>query len=328
MVSKSQTDPQLIPVSVLICTKNNHTDLERTVTSIKNCGYPADLLHIAILEETDHPNPIDGTDYHTLPLLHKGFGYARNQSIKLAKHELVAFADDDCIAEPDWLKNLIQPLIAQPELLATAGMVRVPECGPIGECESILGFPGGGVKLLHQSGGQPASTATFSTCNCAIRLSAIRTAGGFDESRRFGREDEALSQHIASNGRILFVPDAVVRHAPRDSFRAIWPWFFRRGRAAGENFRDWSYFLRINIWVRLSAVLCICLLFNGPLVPILLLLFAVYYLTMLWRFKWARSYYSARQTVLLLPIVRWVMDAAMSTGVLYEWFNSCKRKSK
>lgn len=316
------------PISVLICTKGHHLDVIKTVDSIKNCGYPSELVHIAVLEETDTPEPIDGTDYHTLPLLHKGFGYARNQSIKLAKHELVVFADDDCLAEPGWLESLIRPLVEQPELLATAGLVRLPPCGPIGECESILGFPGGGVKLLHQSGGQPMTTSTFSTCNCAVRLHAILTAGGFDESQQFGREDETLSQHIAASGHILFVPNAVVRHAPRDCFRSIWPWFFRRGRSAGANFRDWPYFLRINIWIRLVVIIVLCLLLKIPIIPALLLLGALSYLAILRRFTWARTYYPAHKTIRVLPIVRWVMDAAMSAGVLFEWLHCFKRNTQ
>jgi GT2 family glycosyltransferase len=322
---------ELPPVSILICTKGNHADAIVAVNSIQNCGYPLEKLHIVILEETDAPQPISGTDYHTLPLLHKGFGYARNQSLQLAKHELVAFIDDDCIAEPNWLETLVQPLIGHDEILATAGLVRLPECGPIGECENILGFPGGGVKLLHRSGGLPIDVATFSTCSSCVRLRAIRAAGGFDESRRFGREDEELSRYIAQNGRIRYAPDSVVRHAPRDRFRAIWPWFFRRGRAAGECGSNQLYFLRINIWLRLIAAILLCKLIAMPLPLALPLLIALHYLNIRRRFRWARAYYPRRTTHRILPLVSGLMDAAMSAGVLYEWIRKpsllFKRKS-
>lgn len=315
-------------VSVLICTKGHHADAEKAVISVQRCGYPADLLHIAVLEETDTPQPIDGADYHTLPLLHKGFGYARNESLKLARHEIIVFFDDDCIAEPGWLENLVKPLAEQPELLATGGRVRVPACGPIGECENILGFPGGGVKLLHKSAGKPMHTATFSTCNAAVRLSAIQEAGGFNEARRFGREDEELSRYISRNGQVLFIPDAAVLHAPRDSMRAIWRWFFRRGRAAGECRQDRVYFLKINIWLRLLAAVLVSWILFRSVMPVLILLSALYYAGTLWRSRWARRYFPRTQTRLILPGVKWVMDAAMSAGFLFEWLCFPKKRNR
>ena len=52
---------RLPPISILICTKGNHGDAEKAVNSILNCGYPTELIHIAVLEETDAPQPIEGT---------------------------------------------------------------------------------------------------------------------------------------------------------------------------------------------------------------------------------------------------------------------------
>ena len=40
-----------------------------------------------------------------------------------------------------------------PAAVAVDGGILLTPCGPVGQCDSILGFPGGGVQYIHAVGG-------------------------------------------------------------------------------------------------------------------------------------------------------------------------------
>src|SRR4029453_17580941 len=97
--------------------------------------------------------------------------------------------------------------------------------------ESILGFPGGGLRYYHAAGGRVVPTALLSTCNCAYRRTAIEAAGGFSPRAVLGGEDSLLAERVTARWPCRYVPEAIVYHKPRQRLGAIFRWFVRRGRA-------------------------------------------------------------------------------------------------
>lgn len=317
-------------VSVIIITKGRHTQAEAAVASVLADDYPAHCREVLVIEETSRPFPITGPGvrYHALPEENRGFPFARNEGVRLALHDVIAFTDDDCLVERGWLKALVSGLLQTPPpgqdpVVAVAGAVRVPPCGPIGECESILGFPGGGVKYLYQLGGSPSDVSTFSTCNCALRRSDLLATGGFDETLRHGGEDERLARRLSATGRIVYHPAAVVRHTPRDSIPGIWRWFVRRGQARADALRSdstaWRHtpeLLRNSPFVRLAtASLVLGALFGWFAIPTLIALLLLHAGFILWRFRWSSRYYPGWCTRLCLPMVKLIMDMAYDWGL-------------
>ena len=174
-------DGSLPEVSVVIISKGNRTMLERATASIGETDYPRSKLQCLVLEETDDPRPLEPwVEYHTIPVKHRGFGFARNRALSYARNAIILFTDDDCTVEKNWISELINPLRKSQRIAAVGGAVFVPSCGVVGKCENIIGFPGGGMKYVHLAAGKVVRRETFSTCNCAIRRSAIDVAGGFN----------------------------------------------------------------------------------------------------------------------------------------------------
>ncbi|MFA7160329.1 MAG: glycosyltransferase [Kiritimatiellia bacterium] len=316
-------------VSVIVVTKCNHAEAEAAVASIIASDYPPDRREIVVIEETDKPQPFSGPGvrYFAIARLNRGVGAARNEGLLHASGEIIAFTDDDCLVDRNWLKELVWPLLANPEAGATAGAVLVPDCGPIGQCESILGFPGGGVRYAHASRGSLMPLPTFSTCNCAIRRSTLKDGLRFNEGFNFAGEDQMLSRAISAKHPILYNPDARVRHKPRDSFAGVFKWLVRRGQAQVETVRHSkskaehiAYMIYTSLPLRLLAAAALFAALSLPVVPALGILFLFYYACMIWRFRWARAYYPPLRTMALLPIVKLVMDAGMSAGVLKALF--------
>jgi cellulose synthase/poly-beta-1,6-N-acetylglucosamine synthase-like glycosyltransferase len=322
-------------VSVVVVTKGNRRLVERAVESILKTDYPSRLRQIVVLEETDDPQPLqgEGVSYHAIPLRHLGVGYARNEALRFATHDIVAFTDDDCVVERSWLHEIVRPFEDSPEVAATAGSVRVPECGPVGQCENVLGFPGGGVKYVHASGGNTVLHPTFSTCNCAIRRSSLSEQPRFDQGFLSSGEDELLSRRISARHLLLYNPLAVVYHEPRDSVGGIFRWFVRRGQARVEMVRhvdDRARYLAhvayVSPFLRLSLLIFFCLLVGFPVFPVVLLVAAVYHLSIMWRYRWAWRFFPSLTTHLILPWVKLVMDIGMDVGIAKTLLRPVKRE--
>lgn len=315
-------------VSVVIITKSRHEQAEQAVQSVVQTFYPEEKREIVVIEETDDPRPIGGENvkYRAIPVENRGFGYARNEGLKTASHQIVAFVDDDCKVAKDWLNELVRVLVENPGAVAVGGAVFVPECGPVGQCESILGFPAGGTQYVHQARGEVVQRSTFSTCNCAAFRREIDLAGGFEEKLQLGGEDELLSRRMAQRGKILYNPRAIARHEPRDSLAGVFSWFVRRGRARVTALRllktrgEAAKWLTNSPIIRLLIIVGLLLWLSLPVTVGIPVVFGLYYLGILWRFRWSRKYYPLLRTYLLLPIVKVTMDLGMDVGTLVQAF--------
>ncbi|HXH64057.1 MAG TPA: glycosyltransferase, partial [Mariprofundaceae bacterium] len=248
-------------VSLLICSRDRRDMLDALLADLRQQSYGGEV-EIVVVEETDDPRPPAGVKYVPLPVRNLGIAYARNQAVQAAAHELLVFVDDDCRVAPEWLEKLLAPF-AEPDVLGVQGGVTVPDgTNAVGWAESLLGFPGGGIARVRQAQGRTQPTREVSTLNAAYRRTALIEAGGFPESARFGGEDYLLAKRVAGHGRLLFVPDAMVRHAARGSLPAIWRWFVRRGWAeigllrgglAPAGFK--GFMLRSSLLLKLGIVL-------------------------------------------------------------------------
>lgn len=324
-------ESDLPPVSILINTKDRPNQLKRLLASLASTDYPQERRHIVVVEETATPQqPAEPTiAYHHMPPTNKGFGYARNHSWQLAYDDIIVFVDDDCLVTKNWLRELVLPLVEYPEVAAVGGAVLVPPCGAIGQAENVLGFPAGGIKYIHESEWNITQRPTFSTCNCAIRKKFISEAGGFEEELRYGGEDETLSRKIAISAPILYNPTAVVYHQPRASLLKNFRWFVRRGRAEADMFRktttERSFRIKRLIarspLARILLVIFLCHFFSLPILRVIPLVLAFYYLYVAWKYRWSRKYYPLK-TLLVVPIVKGVMDIGLDCGIL---LGLCKR---
>ena len=146
-----------------------------------------------------------GPAIHYLPLRDShGPAAARNAGWRFARGRVIAFTDDDCIPEPEWL---------------TAG-TRAIRAGAIGVSgRVVVPLPEDPTDYERNAAG--LATAEFVTANCFYLRSALEAVGGFDE--RFAmawREDSDLWLTFMGRGDTLVTAeDAVVVHPLRPA-----PW--------------------------------------------------------------------------------------------------------
>ena len=312
-------------VSILICSRDRRTDLERLVTALKAIR-PSNPFEIVVVEETNTPSTIEGVNYIPHPVANRGFSYARNLGIQHATGDIFVFVDDDCLIQGEWLKHLLN-VFKNPAVVGAQGGVTVPpSSGPIGWAESIIGFPGGGIRRIIVSCGRTEPTTEISTLNAAYRRKVVEAVGGFDERLKWGGEDDFLAKKACKHGLCLFAPTAVVTHKPRGSLREIWKWFVRRGLVDifftrikdYEAPKRYTHFtvLRSSLSIKFLLLLSVlCFFPSGWSLPLILFFLSLYILAQHVRYFtiWRKSG-AGLPSFLLIPIVKLTMDLAADWG--------------
>jgi GT2 family glycosyltransferase len=319
MLLKSRPDTPTI--SILICSRDRRSDLEKIVQDLKlmNTSYQFDVI---VVEETNDPVLIDGVVYISHPVKNLGFPYARNLSISQSTGEIMVFVDDDCQVKEGWLDKLLRPF-EDNSVIGVQGGVVVPDgTNAVGWTESILGFPGGGFKRIIKSGGVVQDTIEISTLNSAYRREGVEAVGGFNNSLKWGGEDYLLAKKVCHYGKLLFVPDALVAHRARGDLSSIWHWFVRRGQAeigvvrskdyAGSS---WGSILRSSLTFKLFVISLLWLFLSVELIYIIPCVFFLYSILQYYRnfFVWRRSQ-APLESFLIIPFVKLTMDLAADAG--------------
>jgi glycosyltransferase involved in cell wall biosynthesis len=160
-----------------------------------------------------------------------GVSRARNAGIAAAQGELLAFVDDDAVAEPRWLVTLLHAYDRWPRVGAACGRARLrlerrPPAwyGSFSESwYSAMDF-GPAPRLLLDPAEVPWSL------NFSVRAGLARELGGFPE--QLGRVDGNLysgeefpfvSAIRGAGAHIAYEPDAIVWHAvPAERLRLRW----------------------------------------------------------------------------------------------------------
>ncbi len=165
----------------------------------------------------------------------QGLSGARNTGVDAAGAELVVFLDDDAVAEPDWLSELIAPYV-DPDVLGTGGLAQ-----PVWEGrDAPRWLPQEFYWVVGCSyRGLPAEIAPIRNpigAGMSFRRSIVMKVGGFNSAiGRVGRNtlgceetELAIRAHQAHpSGRILHVPSAVIDHFV-SSDRMTLSYFFSR----------------------------------------------------------------------------------------------------
>ena len=169
----------------------------------------------------------------------RGLSGARNTGVRAAGGDIVAFLDDDAAAEPNWARELLTPY-ANTATLGVGGRVE-----PVWERGRPSWFPREFDWVVGCSyRGMPQRARTirnFIGANMSFRRAVLDQLGGFRHdlgrvgTRPLGGEETELcirAAHSQPGGRMLYAPDAVVRHRVPGA-RGTWSYFKARCYAEG-----------------------------------------------------------------------------------------------
>lgn len=167
-----------------------------------------------------------------------GFGAAVNQGYRLAPAEYLAVLNDDAVADPRWLEEMVKALEANPKAGMAAGRIRLAGTGRLDSAGMLMAGDGSSKQRGHgtpDDGFAEAGEALLpSGCAAVYRREMLDEAGLFEEDFFLYCEDTDLGLRGRWAGwSCVYVPTAVVDHAYSQSSGAASArkaWFVERNR--------------------------------------------------------------------------------------------------
>jgi GT2 family glycosyltransferase len=231
--------PRLPPSSLIVCSRNRQPLLLDTVRSVLDgTTLPVELI---VIDQSDQPAPALAALHTDRPCEIRylwtrsvGVSKARNAGIDAARHELLAFTDDDVFVAPGWFGALIGALVAAGPRAVVTGRVLA----------TAAETPGAFAPALVDRE-EPAVYAgrigrdVLEAGNMALFRAAVARVGGFDPRLGpgtpfpAGEDNDYGLRLLAAGYAIHYVPEATIYHRAWRGRRAYLPLRWRYGIGQG-----------------------------------------------------------------------------------------------
>lgn len=255
--------------SVVLCTTATRPSLEACLDSLERLDDP--WFEVIVVENGPRAR-LSAVDLAARGMRHvheprKGLDVARNRGMQEALGAVVAYIDDDCIADRNWLGGL-RRAFADASVTLVCGRV-VPatverdthrwfeerytfDRGPIHKDYDVSAVHHNSFPYFPYNVG-----AVGAGCNMAVRRSSLEAVGGFDVALDMGSliggggDLDAMARVAQLGGTVRYAADALVLHAHRDDMRELRWQFWGYGLSQGA--LVWKWFLTHQGSRRLAA---------------------------------------------------------------------------
>ncbi len=257
-------------VSVVVATCDRPRELDACLRSLVSQTFPAD--RIVVVDDAPGAGQSEAVVEryaHWAPVVYVcgargGLSDAHNRGVAKVDSPVVAFTDDDVIADEEWLQRLMDRFQDDREVACVTGQIVPFELESRAQhlLEAFAGYGKGAERQVYDLGPNRPSDPLFpfaagklgSGANMAFTRAFLDELGGFDPAlgagtRAMGGDDLSAFFEVIQRGyRLVYEPAAVVRH--------------RHGREYGS--------LRRQVYgcgVGLTAYLAKCVLDRPSLLP-------------------------------------------------------------
>jgi cellulose synthase/poly-beta-1,6-N-acetylglucosamine synthase-like glycosyltransferase len=222
-------------VSVIVPVRDGASTIADCLDAILATDYPPDRREVLVVDNGSSDTTaslIRARAVHYLQEPRPGVSNARNRGIAESTGDILAFVDADCLVEPQWLTELVEPF-EDPEVGAVAGDLRhAPPTTPAERQAARL--LGNWQRFAFNS--NPAYPIT---ANAAYRRDVIDRIGPFDPHMTRAQDVELglrFQQH--SGLRLAYAERATARHRNRRTqlgfFRQQLGWAYGAGLVAAK----------------------------------------------------------------------------------------------
>lgn len=202
-------------ISVIICVYNGEERIATVLESLRELDYPD--YEVIVVDDGSSDSTLEMVrrfDFvKLLELDHGGLSAARNAGAAVARGEILAYTDDDCEVDEQWLYWLARGY-AEHGWDACGGPNIPPE--PAFEDEAVIASaPGAPSHVMLED----EVAEHVPGCNLSVRKDVFDAIGGFDESYWVAGDDVDFCWRLLEGGyKIGFEGAAFVWHRRRTSF--------------------------------------------------------------------------------------------------------------
>jgi glycosyltransferase involved in cell wall biosynthesis len=280
---------KLPKVTVLVTCKNSIRTIQKCVESLLDLKYP----HFKILFVDAFST--DGT-YEVLKkyadkkkiILKQLKGNpptAYNYALRMIKTEFTAITNADCVADRNWLRELIKPF-KENDVMAVAGLVKNPR-RPTSKLQEIIGR-----ELADRYKHFSREMSRAPEMNLCLRTSIARKLR-FDRSLDVSYDTDFGNRLRRKYGRILYQKSAIIYHYHRATWKGLFkqqlkygkfvPKVYLKNRTAkitGDKISKFSMMLQI-VFIYLGVLFSVISLFSSSFYSAAILMFLLLLITYL-----------------------------------------------
>lgn len=202
------------PLSVIVPTSGRPELLDAALASLRESLSDTDEL-VVVESGSAEPEPVwDVARRHGATLLvadAPGVSKARNVGWQQARHDQVAFVDDDIRVRPGWATAMSTALAAHPDAAFVSGRIDLPEGQ--GTLALTVKDDADEQEFDRRSGGVIGHSA-----NLGMHRPVLAEVGGFDETMGpgsrwpAGEDPDLLDRVLATGAHGWYAPDAAAYH--------------------------------------------------------------------------------------------------------------------
>lgn len=243
-VARDAVSPQRPPagplpaITVAICTRDRGALLTRALKSVLCQRYPH--FEVVVVDNAATAGGVHVPRDARVRLVHEpapGLSRARNTALRAARHDIVAFTDDDVLVDDQWLTALGRTFAAQPQTACVTGLVPTGEltCAAHAYFDRRVGWARNLRPRRFTLADPPADIPLFpfqvgvygTGANFAICRDTAHALGGFDEilgagaPAKGGEDLDMFFRIIMSGATLAYEPAAIVWHRHRDDVRGL-----------------------------------------------------------------------------------------------------------
>jgi glycosyltransferase involved in cell wall biosynthesis len=209
------------PLSVIVPTRGRPDLLDAALSSLRESLADDDEL-VVVESGSEQPEPVwEVARRHGATLLvadQPGVSKARNLGWQQARHDHVAFIDDDIRVQPGWATAMATGLAAHPRAAFVSGRIDLPEGQ--GTLALTVKDDADVQEFDRRSGGVIGHSA-----NLGMHRAVLAEVGGFDETMGpgsrwpAGEDPDLLDRVLATGAHGWYAPDAAAHHEHWRRFR-------------------------------------------------------------------------------------------------------------
>jgi GT2 family glycosyltransferase len=242
----------LMQISVIVPTFRRIQSLLRCLQSLSAQSYCSEDFEVIVVDDAQTEEARAAAEAQSgLRIRYvKGAGSgpaaARNRGAGYAQGDVLAFIDDDCVADRRWLEKIGEVFSAYPDTAACGGeIVNVIESGVFRgvdyQSADIIRTLYGASRFLKY---EFTPLRLPGTENFAVRRGVFEESGGFNEKFSWAGENPDYIYRLLKSGRRVYVKEGMrVIHYARSTLKSIARGMFRYGIADAinikEHFRNW-----------------------------------------------------------------------------------------